>query len=144
MLEFEYSNDFDRFINITIYIYGINILNSNDYILMNTKISIQDLKKQENELFEVFRKKIEYDLKKFIVEDIKKNSHNIIEISKRNNIKIKNIVQCIFINNKIDNIHIEWSSASLKEFLYVPNKHYILYFEDNLFLKTKRIKFDYY
>ena len=143
MLEFEYSNDFDRFINLTIYIYGINLLNDNNYIKMNMKISIQDIKKYEHENFEVFKHKIENEVKKFIVRNIKEKSHNIVELSKNNNIQLNNIVKCIFINNKIDNISIEWSSSSLKEFLYVPNKHYLIYFEDDLLLKTKKIYFNY-
>jgi len=44
---------------------------------------------------------------------------------------------------KENNISIEWSSSSLKEFLYVPNKHYLIYFEDDLLLKTKKIYFNY-
>ncbi len=143
MLEFEYSNDFDRFINITIFIYGINLINNNNYIKMNTKISIEDIKKHENNNFDIFRQKIENEVKKFIVQNLKETSKNIIQISKDNNILLKNIVQVLFINNKIENIHIEWSSSSLKEFLYVPNKHYLLYFEDDLLLKTKKINFNY-
>lgn len=143
MLEFEYSNDFDRFINITVFIYGINLINDNNCIKMNTKISIEDLKKYENYNFDIFKNKIEIEVKKFIVSNLKENSQNIIEISKKNSIPLKNIVQCLFINNKIENINIEWSSSSLKEFLYVPNKHYIIYFEDDLLLKTKKINFNY-
>jgi hypothetical protein len=143
MLEFEYSNDFDRFINISIYIYGLNLLNNCDYIKMNMKISVQDLKHHENEYFDIFRLKIENEVKKFIVHTIKEQKQNIIEMSKKNNISLHNIVQCLFINNKIDNILIEWSSSSLKEFLYVPNKHYLIYFEDDLMLKTKKICFHY-
>ena len=143
MLEFEYSNDFDRFINISIYIYGLNLLNNCDYIKMNMKISVQDLKQNENEYFDIFRLKIENEVKKFIVHTIKEQKQNIIELSKKNNISLHNIVQCLFINNKIDNILIEWSSSSLKEFLYVPNKHYLIYFEDDLMLKTKRICLNY-
>ena len=144
MLEFEYSNDFDRFINITIYIFGINLLNNDENFNMNMKISTEDIKKYKNNFFEVFREKIENEVKKFIVKKIKDSYINVIDISKKNNISLNNIVQCIFINNKIQNIHIEWSSSSLKEFLYVPNKHYLIYFEDNIFLKTSKIKFDYY
>lgn len=144
MLEFEYSNDFDRFINITIYIFGINLLNNDENFNMNMKISTEDIKKYKNNFFEVFRDKIENEVKKFIVKKIKDSYINVIDISKKNNISLNNIVQCIFINNKIQNIHIEWSSSSLKEFLYVPNKHYLIYFEDNIFLKTSKIKFDYY
>ena len=142
MLEFEYSNDFDRFINISIYIYGLNLLSINN-LKMNMKISVNDLKQNENEFFEIFRLKIENEVKKFIVHTIKEQKQNIIELSKKNNISLHNIVQCLFINNKIDNILIEWSSSSLKEFLYVPNKHYLIYFEDDLMLKTKRICLNY-
>lgn len=144
MLEFENSNDFDRFINITIYIFGINLLNNNENLSLDIKINTTDIRKYENDFFEVFRDKIENEVKKFIVKKIKKNCINVIDISKKNNISLQNIVQCIFINNKIQNIHIEWSSSSLKEFLYVPNKHYLSYFEDNINLKTSKIKFDYY
>ena len=143
MLEFEYTNDFDRFINVTIYIFGINLLSNNENINMNMKISIEDLKKYSDKNFEIFQDKIENEVKKFIVKKIKENHLNVVDISKKNNISLNNIVQCIFINNKIQNIHIEWSSSSMKEFLYVPNKHYLIYFEDDLLLKTKRIKFDY-
>ena len=88
MLEFEYSNDFDRFINISIYIYGLNLLNNCDYIKMNMKISVQDLKQNENEYFDIFRLKIENEVKKFIVQTIKEQKQNIIEMSKKNNISL--------------------------------------------------------
>jgi hypothetical protein len=143
MVEFTNSNDFDRFINLTIYIYGINLLNDNDNNVMDMKISIQEIKKNKNNTFEIFRKKIEDEVKKFIVTKIKENCTNIVKISKNNNITLHNIVQCLFINNKIDNIFIEWSSSSLKEFLYVPNNHYLIYFEDNILLKTKKVNFQY-
>jgi len=143
MVEFNNSNDFDRFINLTIYIYGINLLNDSDNNVMDMKISIQEIKKNKNNTFEIFRKKIEDEVKKFIVKKIKENCTNIVEISKNNNITLHNIVQCLFINNKIDNIFIEWSSSSLKEFLYVPNSHYLIYFEDNILLKTKKVNFQY-
>tara|TARA_B110000483_G_scaffold218260_2_gene271439 strand:- start:1036 stop:1506 length:471 start_codon:yes stop_codon:yes gene_type:complete len=143
MVEFTNSNDFDRFINLTIYIYGINLLNDNDNNVMDMKISIQEIKKNKNNTFEIFRKKIEDEVKKFIVTKIKENCTNIVEISKNNSITLHNIVQCLFINNKIDNIFIEWSSSSLKEFLYVPNNHYLIYFEDNILLRTKKVNFQY-
>lgn len=142
MVEFENSNDFDRFINLTIYIYGINLLDNND-IIMNMKISVQDIKNNKKETFDIFRNKIEEEVKKFIVSKIKENNMNVVELSKNNNISLHNIIQCVFINNKIDNIYIEWSSSSLKEFLYVPNNHYLMYFENNIFLKTSKINFRY-
>jgi hypothetical protein len=44
-------------------------------------------------------------------------------------------------NLPIDNIEIIWSSSSIKEFKYVPIKHYLEYEEDTLNLKTKKFKF---
>lgn len=142
MVEFTITTDFDRFINLTIYIFGINIFNDEN-ISMDMKISIQEIIKNKDLTFDIFRNYIEHEVKKFIVNKIKENFLNVVKISKDNNISLNNIVQCIFINNKINNIFIEWSSSSLKEFLYVPNKHYLLYFEDNIFLKTKKITFNY-
>ena len=142
MVEFENSNDFDRFINLTIYIYGINLLTDSDMI-MNMNINIQDIKKNKTDTFDIFRTKIEDEVKKFIVIKMKENYTNVVKISKNNNISLHHIIQCLFINNKIDNIYIEWSSSSLKEFLYVPNNHYLLYFEDNIMLKTSKVTFKY-
>jgi hypothetical protein len=62
-------------------------------------------------------------------------------MSRKNSIPIKNILYTIFINNRIDNIDIIWSSSSIKEFKYVPIKHYLEYEEDTLNLKTKKFKF---
>ena len=90
--------------------------------------NIVEIIKNKDVTFDIFRNYIEHEVKKFIFNKIKENFLNVVKISKDNNISLNNIVQCIFINNKINNIFIEWSSSSLKEFLYVPNKHYLLYF----------------
>ncbi len=142
MVEFQYSNDFDRFINITIYINGIQLIN-NDETKMNIQLNINDIKKHKDDMFDVFRNFIEEHVKKYIIQKIKKNCSNVVEISKKYEISLKNITQCIFINNKIEHLVVEWSSSSLKEFLYVPNHHYLTYSEDNLFLKINKIKFNY-
>jgi hypothetical protein len=142
MVEFSYTNDFDRFINISVYIFGVQFLQEDD-MKMDIQLHVEDLKNNKNKTFEVFREKIELNVKKYIVEKIKKNTSNIIEISKKFNVPIFSIVQCIFINNKIDHLQIEWSSSALKEFFYVPNHHYLTYFEDNLTLKVNKIKFHY-
>ena len=42
MLEFEYTNDFDRFINVTIYIFGINLLNKLSKSFKKKKITVDD------------------------------------------------------------------------------------------------------
>ena len=107
------------------------------------KLNLNEFEKYKTKTFEVFQKKIEEEVKKYIIIKIKENCLNVVEISKKYNIHLSNVIQCLFINNKINHIKIEWSSSSLKEFLYVPIKHYLIYFEDNLILKTKKIKFDY-
>ena len=76
MVEFENSNDFDRFINLTIYIYGINLLTDSDMI-MNMNINIQDIKKNKTDTFDIFRTKIEDEVKKFIVIKMKENYTNV-------------------------------------------------------------------
>lgn len=143
MVEFINSNDFDRFINITIYINGIQLIENEKDMKLNIQLSIYELEKNKNTKFQVFKDTLEQQVKKYVVQKIKENCSNVIDISKKYEISLKNIVKCIFINNKIEHLVIEWSSSSLKEFLYVPNHHYLTYFEDNIYLKINKIKFSY-
>lgn len=135
---------FDRYIDINIYIYGLFILEEEKDILFNMKLNVSSFHKYKNELFGIFKKQIETELKKYIITKIKDKCANIIELSIKHDIPVKNILHTIFINNKINNIEIEWSSNSLKEFLYVPIQHYLDYPEDILCLKTKTFKFKKY
>ena len=144
MLSFNENKGFDRYIEINIYIYGLFILDDDKDILLNLKINTSQFKGYENEKFEIFRKFIEDEVRKYIITKIKEKCKNVVEMSIKYNIPVKNILDCIFINNKIDNIEIQWSSSSLKEFLYVPIKHYIDYHENNLILKTEDFKFNKY
>lgn len=143
MVEFIYSNDFDRFINITIYINGVQLIDNDNDMKFNIQLSIDELEKNKNTHFKVFKETIEHQVKKYVVQKIKENCSNVIEISKKYEISLKNIVKCIFINNKIEHLVIEWSPSSMKEFMYVPNHHYLTYFEDNIYLKINKIKFSY-
>jgi len=143
MVEFIYSNDFDRFINITIYINGVQLIDNDNDMKFNIQLSIDELEKNKNTHFKVFKETIEQQVKKYVVQKIKENCSNVIEISKKYEISLKNIVKCIFINNKIEHLVIEWSPSSMKEFMYVPNHHYLTYFEDNIYLKINKIKFSY-
>ena len=143
MLSFNENKGFDRFIDINIYIYGLFILDDND-ILLNLKLNTSEFKDHENENFIIFKDYIENEVRKYIITKIKEKCKNVVEISVKYNIPVQNILDCIFINNKINNIEIQWSSSSLKEFLYVPIKHYIDYHENNLILKTEDFKFNKY
>ena len=143
MLSFNENKGFDRFIDINIYIYGLFILDDDD-ILLNLKLNTSEFKDHENENFIIFKDYIENEVRKYIITKIKEKCKNVVEISVKYNIPVQNILDCIFINNKINNIEIQWSSSSLKEFLYVPIKHYIDYHENNLILKTEDFKFNKY
>jgi len=135
---------FDRYIDINIYIYGLFILDEEKDILFNMKLNVSTFNKHKNELFGIFKEQIEKEIKKYIIYKIKEKCINVIELSIKHDVPVKNILHTIFINNKLDNIEIECSSSSLKEFLYVPIKHYLDYPEDILCLKTKTFKFKKY
>ena len=140
MLSFNKNKGFDRYIDINIYIYGLFILDDNDDILLKIQLNTSQFTGHEDEKFIIFKEYIEEEVKKYIILKMKEKCNNVVEISLKYNIPVQNILNCIFINNKIENIEIQWSSSSLKEFLYVPIKHYIDYHENNLILKTEDFK----
>ena len=135
------NKDFDKFILVNVYINGLFLLEKDDDKLISIKINISAFENYKKDLCEVFRLFIEDKIKKHIVKKIKDNTNNIVELSRKNNIPIKNILYSIFINNRIDNIDIIWSSSAIKEFKYVPIRHYLENEEDSLNLKTKKFKF---
>ena len=140
MLSFNKNKGFDRYIDINIYIYGLFILDDDNDILLKIKLNTSQFIGHEDENFIIFKEYIEEEVKKYIILKMKEKCDNVVEISLKYNIPVQNILNCIFINNKIENIEIQWSSSSLKEFLYVPIKHYIDYHENNLILKTEDFK----
>jgi hypothetical protein len=135
------NKDFDKYINVNIYINGLFLINDEKDKLITLKINMSNFENNKKENCDIFKPFIEEKIKKYIVEKIKENCLNVVEMSRKNNIPIKNILYSIFINNRIDNIDIIWSSSSIKEFKYVPIKHYLDFEEDALYLKTKKFKF---
>jgi hypothetical protein len=135
------NKDFDNFIDVKIYINGfIMIDNENDKIL-SLKINLQNIIHNTNDYCNILQNSLEIKLKEYIVKKMKENCHNVVSLSKIKNIPVKNILYSYFINNRIDNIEIIWSSSSIKEFTYVPIKHYLENNDDILLLKTKKFKF---
>jgi len=135
------KKDFDKFININIYINGLFLLEKEEDKSINLKINLSNFENHKKDNIDVFKNYIEEKVKKHIVKKIKENSINIVEMSRKYKIPIKNILYSTFINNRIDNIDIIWSSSTIKEFKYVPIKHYLDYEEDSLNLRTKKFKF---
>jgi len=135
------ERDFDKFMNVQIYINGLFLIENEEDKLMPLKINISNFQNYKKDTCEVFRNYVEEKVKKHIIMMIKKNCTNVIEISKKHSIPVKNVIYSLFINNRIDNIEIIWSGSALKEFKYVPINHYLDYHEDTLYLKTKKFKF---
>ena len=141
MNEFNNEKDFDKYININIYINGLFLIQKDEDKMITLKINMNNFKNYKKENCDVFKSYIEEKTKKYVIKKIKENCNNVIEMSRKNKIPIKNILYSVFINNRIDNIEIIWSASSIKEFKYVPIKHYLDYEEDTLYLKTKQFKF---
>lgn len=135
------NKDFDKFININVYINGLFLIENEEDKRVSLKINLSNFESHKKDNIDVFKNYIEDKVKKHIVKKIKENSGNIVEMSRNQNIPVKNILYSTFINNRIDNIEIIWSSSSIKEFKYVPIKHYLDYEEDSLNLRTKKFKF---
>jgi len=135
------NKDFNKFLKLNIYINGLFLIDKEEDKTFTLNLNISDFENYKKENCDIFRLFIEEKIKKYIVKKIKENCINIVELSRKYNIPIKNILYSIFINNRIDNIEIIWSSSSIKEFRYVPIKHYLDFEEDTLYLKTKKFKF---
>jgi len=135
------NKDFNKFLKLNIYINGLFLIDKEEDKIFTLNLNISDFENYKKENCDIFRLFIEEKIKKYIVKKIKENCINIVELSRKYNIPIKNILYSIFINNRIDNIEIIWSPSSIKEFRYVPIKHYLDFEEDTIYLKTKKFKF---
>ena len=133
--------NFDKFININIYINNFFLIDNEDEKFLNLKINISNFEYCKENKCNILKIYIEDKVKKYLIQKIKEKCNNLVDISKKFKIPIKNILYSYFINNRIDNIEIIWSSSAIKEFEYVPIDHYLNYQDDILYLKTKKFKF---
>ena len=141
MISSNNNKDFNKFLKLNIYINGLFLIDNEEDKLFTLNLNMSDFENYKKENCDIFREYIEEKIKKYVVTKIKENCKNIVELSRKYNVPIKNILYSFFINNRIDNIEIIWSSSSIKEFRYVPIKHYLDCEEDTLYLKTKKFKF---
>ena len=135
------DKDFDKFINVNICINGLFLIETEEEKMLSLKINISNFENYKKETCDIFRPFIEEKIKKHIVLMIKEKCNNIVELSRKNSIPIKNILYSVFINNRIDNIEILWSGSAIKEFKFVPITHYLQHHQDTLYLKTNKFKF---
>jgi len=135
------NKDFDKFLNVKIYVNGLFLIENEEDKLLTLKINLSNFQNYKKELCDVFRIHCEEKIKKYIIKKIKDKCTNLVNMSRDNKIPIKNILYSYFINNRIDNIEIIWSPSSDKEFKYVPIRHYLENEDDTLYLKTKKFKF---
>ncbi len=133
------NEDFESYIKINIQIDGFVFLENEDkmYELYIKKSDIVE----ENETLEMMRPHIEMKLKKYIITKIKEKVTNVVELSRKYHIPVKHVLYCYFINNRIENIEIQWGGLAMKEFRYVPLKHYLEYSQETILLKMKGLKF---
>ncbi len=134
------NKDFDKFIHIQILIEGIYFLENEDDKTFKINLKYSDFEVFQDSFMEMLKPKIEEKIKKYIIKKIKENCNNTVEFARKYDLPVKNILYCYFINNRIDNIDIIWSSSSIKEFKYIPIKHYIDYEDDSVLLKVKGLK----
>lgn len=83
------KKDFDKFININIYINGLFLLEKEEDKSINLKINLSNFENHKKDNIDVFKNYIEEKVKKHIVKKIKENSINIVEMSRKYKIPIK-------------------------------------------------------
>jgi hypothetical protein len=135
------NKDFDNFITLQIYIQGFIFFETEEEKNYKMTIPIYELQSYRDDNMDVLKPIIEEKVKKYIILKIKEKCGNTVEFSRKFKIPIKHILHCYFINNRIDNIEIIWSGGAIKEFSYVPIRHYLEYKDDSILLKTRGLKF---
>lgn len=134
------NKDFDKFIEIKIYVQGIYFFENEEDKNFKINIKFSDFELFKDSKMNCLKDIIEEKTKKYIINKIKNSNCNIIELSRKYNIPVKNLLYCYFINNRIDNIDIIWASSAIKEFNYIPVNHYLEYEDDSILLKVNGIK----
>lgn len=134
------NKDFEKCLIIQVYIDGFIFLEGEEKNF-EMSIKMRDLEIYKKEKVQIIRPQIEEKIKKYIIQKIKEKFVNIVELSRKYKVEVKHLLHCYFINNRIENIEIQWAGRGLKEFQYVPIEHYFEYEDDFILLKTKGFKF---
>ncbi len=134
------NKDFEENILVHIYYNHILLFQDNEKYFQ-IKLNVSEFENYSTETCQIFQYKIENKIKDDLISKLKSKIDNVVKISRLHKIPVKNVLQTLFIHNSSQNIEIIWCPSALKEFQYVPTKHYIEHKDDSLILKVKSIKF---
>ncbi len=132
--------DFEQHILVHIYYDGIILLDESEKYFQ-IKLNLNEFHQYMDETCDVLKYKIEQEMRTDLIRKLKSKIQNVVSISRSFKIPVKHVLHTLFMNNRANNIEIMWSPSALKEFKYVPMKHYITYRDDSLTLNVKGIKF---
>ena len=131
----------EGFLLIQVYIQGFIFFENEEEKIYKIRLPLTDIQECYTEKIDMLKPMIEEKVKKYMVEKMKQKCINVVELSRKLNIPVKHILHCYFINDRIDNIEIVWSGSAIKDFRYVPLRHYVEYKDDFIFLKIQSFKF---
>ncbi len=134
--------EFEQHILVHIHYDGIILLEDHEKYFQ-LKLNVSEFANYVNETCEVFKYKIESSIKSDLVTKLKSKIENVIEISRKYKIPVKHLLHTRFMNHQSNQIEIVWSSSALKEFQYVPTRHYFQHRDDSLTLRVKGFRFRY-
>ena len=134
-------NTFEKYINININVECLFLIEKRQDIEFSIQVDLNKFNNTDNGTCEILKEEIESQTKRYIIKKIKENVSNVVQVSERYGTPVKNILFALFLNEKLSNIQLIWSSSSIKEFRYVPTRHYIDNQEDSLNLRLNNIKF---
>lgn len=131
----------EGFLLIQVYIQGFIFFETEEEKIYKIRLPLKEIEECYTEKIDHLKVMIEEQVKKYMISKMKEKCVNVVELSRKLNIPVKHILHCYFINNRIDNIEIIWSGSAIKEFRYVPLRHYVEYKDDFILLKTQSFKF---
>jgi len=134
-------NTFEKYINININVECLFLIENRQDIEFSIQVDLNKFNNMDNDTCEILKEEIESETKRYIIKKIKENVSNVVQVSERYGTPVKNILFALFLNENLSNIQLIWSSSSIKEFRYVPTRHYIDNPEDSLNLRLNNIKF---
>lgn len=134
-------SEFEEYMMVHIYFDGILLLETSEDRYCSIRLSLREFEGWKEEKCDILRHTIEEKCKAVLAERLRSKIGNVVETAHRYNLPVKRIIQTYFINQRYDHMKIEWSPSAMKEFMYVPAKHYMENPQDSLILKIQSVLF---